>query len=304
MSKDLLKEVIENAKMVKATAYESAKLALMEKFEPSIERVVNQKLQEEIEDDDIELDDEDLEEMEDSEDSTDSDEEIEESELEDDESDDEDLEIEEIEDDETDEIEDEEISDDEEIDAELEEILRELEGEDDEEDEMDSEETSDDEDDVDLDLSDLEDDEDDEDDEDLEENEIVFEIEDDDEDIEDLKDELEESRTVIKKLTSELNEINLLNTKLIYSTRLFKKYQLSENAKNQVVNVLDRVKSVREAKIAYASLLEAFNLSGQKKGLRESFSSKTTKFKRPNVINESSEDAFKQRMQKLAKIIK
>ena len=70
------------------------------------------------------------------------------------------------------------------------------------------------------------------------------------------EDELEEAYEVIKFLRSKLNEVNLLNAKLLFVNKLFKKAELSESKKIKIIETFDRVKNVREAKLVYASLAE------------------------------------------------
>ena len=71
------------------------------------------------------------------------------------------------------------------------------------------------------------------------------------------EDELEEAYNVIKFLRSKLNEVNLLNAKLLYVNKLFKKGELSETKKVKIIETFDRVKTVREAKLVYATLAES-----------------------------------------------
>ena len=53
---DLLKEAIADAKAVRETALENAKMALEEAFTPRLQNMLSQKIQSEIEDEDIDLD--------------------------------------------------------------------------------------------------------------------------------------------------------------------------------------------------------------------------------------------------------
>jgi hypothetical protein len=60
--------------------------------------------------------------------------------------------------------------------------------------------------------------------------------------------ELEEAMNAIATLRSELNEVNLLNAKLLYVNKLFKAKNLNEAQKVKVINAFDRAETVREAK--------------------------------------------------------
>ena len=60
-----------------------------------------------------------------------------------------------------------------------------------------------------------------------------------------LEADLEEAYSVIKKLQSTINEVNLLNAKLLYANKLFRGYNLTNEQKGKVVENLDRTTSVR-----------------------------------------------------------
>ena len=77
--------------------------------------------------------------------------------------------------------------------------------------------------------------------------------------------ELEEAYAAIKTLQSTINEVNLLNAKLLYANRLFRAYNLNNEQKTKVVENLDRTTSVREVKLVYATLAESMNFTGTEK---------------------------------------
>jgi hypothetical protein len=79
-----------------------------------------------------------------------------------------------------------------------------------------------------------------------------------------LKKEIEEYRSGIEFLRNQINEINLLNAKLLYTNKLFKSANLNNEQKLKVIESFDLTKSVREAKLVYATLAESIN-SGAKK---------------------------------------
>ena len=79
-----------------------------------------------------------------------------------------------------------------------------------------------------------------------------------------LKKEIEEYRSGIEFLRNQINEINLLNAKLLYTNKLFKGANLTNEQKLKVIESFDLTKSVREAKLVYATLAESIN-SGAKK---------------------------------------
>ena len=57
----------------------------------------------------------------------------------------------------------------------------------------------------------------------------------------------------------QLNEVSLLNAKLLYTNKLFKNYGLTNEQKMKIVETFDLTQTIREVKIAYTSLAESFN---------------------------------------------
>ena len=79
-----------------------------------------------------------------------------------------------------------------------------------------------------------------------------------------LKKELQEYRNAVQYLRDRINEVNLLNAKLLYTNKLFKQATLTNEQKLKVIESFDLTKSVREAKLIYATLTESFNFGGRK----------------------------------------
>jgi hypothetical protein len=77
-----------------------------------------------------------------------------------------------------------------------------------------------------------------------------------------LKKRLAEYVKVVKVLKSELNEVNLLNTKLYYTTKMFKKFNVSSPTKIKIIETFDRANSIREIKLIYATLHESLRNTG------------------------------------------
>jgi hypothetical protein len=126
-----------------------------------------------------------------------------------------------------------------------------------------------------------------------------------------IKAELEEALTVIKSLKATINEVNLLNAKLLYANKLFRGYNLTNEQKVKVVENLDRTSSVREVKLVYATLSESMKFTGTerkvaqvKKNISEGIASKVQPSTAPakEIISESNELA--NRFKQLAGIIK
>lgn len=71
--------------------------------------------------------------------------------------------------------------------------------------------------------------------------------------------DLKEHRNVIKFLKSKLNEVNLLNAKLLFTSKLFKSNNMSNNEKMKVIESFDRAKTLREVKLVYSTIAESVN---------------------------------------------
>jgi len=117
-----------------------------------------------------------------------------------------------------------------------------------------------------------------------------------------LESELESALEVIKSLRGDLNEVNLLNAKLLYTNKIFKSKNLTESQKLNVLSSFDKATTVKETKLVYETLSEGLKSKPSKisENLgRASQITGTTKTKQPIV--ESNEMVT--RFQKLAGII-
>jgi len=115
--------------------------------------------------------------------------------------------------------------------------------------------------------------------------------------------ELEEAIATIQTLRQELQEVNLLNAKLLYVNKIFKAKNLTESQKIKVVQAFDKAESAKEAKLVYESLNETFAAKTEKATIKESlgFASKAAGVaEKSQQIVESNE--WIARMQKLANI--
>lgn len=116
--------------------------------------------------------------------------------------------------------------------------------------------------------------------------------------------ELEEAMSTIAQLRSELNEVNLLNAKLLYVNKLFKSKNLTEAQKVKVINAFDRAETVKETKNIFETLQESLTATqATKNPIKESlsFASKPAGVADRKPIVENND--FVARMQKLAGII-
>ena len=107
----------------------------------------------------------------------------------------------------------------------------------------------------------------------------------------------------INALKVELNEVNLLNAKLLYTNKVFKSKNLSEDKKVKVLKAFDKATSVKEAKVIFETLNEGLVPKTETKVRPQGSASKATgtitEAKKP--IIESNE--VYNRMRKLAGLI-
>ena len=118
-----------------------------------------------------------------------------------------------------------------------------------------------------------------------------------------LKSDLEEHRSVIEELRGKLNEVNLLNAKLLFTNKLFRKYGLNNEQKMKVVEQFDRAGTLREVKLVYSTLGESFgnvrNNINESKGAASKPVASTKSEK--EVISEGTD--LRDRFKKLANIL-
>jgi hypothetical protein len=122
--------------------------------------------------------------------------------------------------------------------------------------------------------------------------------------VEELQAELKETREVVQFMRDKLNEVNLLNAKLLFSNKLFRAYGLNNNQKLKVVETFDRTKNLREVKLVYATLAESFKKPTSKLVESKGSSSKPVRSTKPakqEVLSEGQE--LRNRFKKLANIL-
>ena len=313
---DILKEAIADAKAVRETALQNAKMALEEAFTPQLKSMLSAKLKEdELEEGDPVLEDDDMgdEEDEDVDDADDAD--------------DVDIDVDDAEEGNYDEGEHED-------DDEVEEGIIEIDGVKyapivaEEEDEEDDAEEGMHEEDLDLESvikeleSELSEDEDleentdetveeskDEIEEEFEIDESLFEEEVEESNTSELEAELKEYKEAVVFLKDKLHEVNILNAKLLFTNKLFKEYSLDNGQKLKVVETFDRAQTTREIKLVYSTLAESFKsgpITRKTKNITESASSAVGSTKpsteSKKVITEETQVA--DRFRKLAGLIK
>jgi len=124
--------------------------------------------------------------------------------------------------------------------------------------------------------------------------------------VEELQAELKETREVVQFMRDKLNEVNLLNAKLLFSNKLFRAFGLNNNQKLKVVETFDRTKNLREVKLVYATLAESFKKPSKpiSESVSKGSSSKpvaSTKPAKQEVLSEGAE--LRNRFKKLANIL-
>ena len=124
--------------------------------------------------------------------------------------------------------------------------------------------------------------------------------------IDNLTEKLKESYSVVKFLRSKINEVNLLNAKLLFTNKLFRNGNLNESQKMKVIETFDRAKSTREVKLVYTTLAEstmATRTTRKRTAIKEGFASKAGGSTKPRrVISEGADMAS--RFKKLAGLTK
>ena len=152
--------------------------------------------------------------------------------------------------------------------------------------------------------------EDEDDDIDLEEvikalsEEEGMEDEDEEDKVDEMKTQLKEYKDTIGYLREKLNEVNLMNAKLLFTNKLFRGFGLNNNQKLRVVEQFDRTKSLREIKLVYTTLAESFKGNGNKRvNENKGQASKAVASTEPKkeVLSEGME--MKNRFKKLANLI-
>ena len=146
-----------------------------------------------------------------------------------------------------------------------------------------------------------------------EDEEVVDEKIEDEKVSESLQAELNEAMSTVQYLRDQLNEVNLLNAKLLYTNKLFNQFNLDQKQKLKVVETFDLSKSIREVKLSYTILSESYSLGGSvvrktnttAKTITEGLASKPVASTAPkkDLIVENS-NVMASRFQKLAGIKK
>ena len=86
-----------------------------------------------------------------------------------------------------------------------------------------------------------------------------------------MEEELAQALATIDELRSSIQEVNLLNAKLLYMNKVFKGTNLTESQKINVVKTFDKAESAKEAKLVYESMITTFTKKAEtKSNIKES----------------------------------
>ena len=91
---------------------------------------------------------------------------------------------------------------------------------------------------------------------------------------EDLKKDLKEAMDTVTTLRSELNEINLLSAKLLYTNKVFRGKNLSENQKVKVLGAFDKAETVKEVKLVFETINSSVKSKTTTNSISEGFRAK------------------------------
>ena len=111
------------------------------------------------------------------------------------------------------------------------------------------------------------------------------------------EEELDEAYNTIESLKSDLNEVNLLNAKLLYTNKIFKAKTLTESQKVKVLGAFDKAGTVKETKLVFETLSEGLKTK-KKSPIKESLGSasrvsRSVNAKKPIIETDPMVERFK-----------
>ncbi len=83
----------------------------------------------------------------------------------------------------------------------------------------------------------------------MEEGDDMYEAE-----VDEMKEKLKEAYSTIETIKADLNEVNLLNAKLLYTNKIFRAKNLTESQKVKVLEAFDKATTAKEAKLVFETL--------------------------------------------------
>lgn len=128
-----------------------------------------------------------------------------------------------------------------------------------------------------------------------------------------LQNENSQYKQALAFLKRNLQEVNLFNSKLVYTNKLLQGAKLNKEQRSHVIETFDKAQSMREVELVYKSLSESLKIAGvlgeSKQPQRLSLKGpKGSRYVTPgsSVLNESAEngsDNFAERMKRLAGLV-
>jgi hypothetical protein len=79
-----------------------------------------------------------------------------------------------------------------------------------------------------------------------------------------LKEENQQAFKALAEMKSTMNEVNLLNSKLMYSSKIIQSFDLTEVQQVKILETFDRANSVREVKLIYTTIGEHYRGKSRK----------------------------------------
>lgn len=111
-----------------------------------------------------------------------------------------------------------------------------------------------------------------------------------------LRKDLNEALQAITTYKRTINEVNLLNAKLMYTTKALRMEGLNQSQKLRILESFDRAQTVRETKLVYTTILESLNRKAKqepKRKVQEGLASKPTKAINPRTTIKESSDVLR-----------
>ena len=72
--------------------------------------------------------------------------------------------------------------------------------------------------------------------------------------VDEMEEKLKEAYSTIETIKADLNEVNLLNAKLLYTNKIFRSKNLTESQKVKVLEAFDKATTAKEAKLVFETL--------------------------------------------------
>jgi hypothetical protein len=124
-----------------------------------------------------------------------------------------------------------------------------------------------------------------------------------------LQGELAQWKEALATVRERLHEVNLLNAKLLFTNKMFRKEGLSNEQKVRIVESFDRATTVREVKLVYTALVENLSTAAKsygasrKKVVVEGLASKASPTTAPKSQETIVENSVAKRLKELAGLI-